>query len=286
MLVGTRIFIQCLNDEIDLSIFDFKQKRYGDLVMKRIVLFYLLLLSSQLLVGQLIEDDPLVKDTAISPIEELSSIHVDSIVLDSLIKRAIERSPVVKAGTYNQAFFEAKKNEEKKAILSGVSLLGQYTYGNSGTFNVQQDNTSADEFNQITTTFSNRLVLGGSVQLSIGALLSRRDRIKQANYNVLVASEQLKREIGALKIKIASLYNEFILTKDLLVVYAKAKETAHFNYKMIRIQFEQGETGTTSLLRASDSFTKSSVDYERAKRDFKLVKGELELLTGVQLEGY
>ena len=100
------------------------------------------------------------------------------------------------------------------------------------------------------------------------------------------ANQQAKEEVGAIKAKITSLYNEFILAKDLLRIYAGAKESTHFNYRMVRIQFERGETGTADLVRASDSFTKSVVQYEKSKRDYKQLKGELELLTGVRLEDY
>lgn len=213
-----------------------------------------------------------------------SIVDIESLPLSALMDEAIKNSSIVKATQYQYKAEEAKLAIEKKRILSGISFVASYNYGNTGVISFQEDNQSAGAYNVQSSTTLSRYLVGGNVKIPLDQVFNRKAQINVVQMNIEMRKELMNKEMEVLRSTVFELYNQLVTQKKLVEIYSGALEANELNMQMAQKQFMKGELEIADISRVTEGYTKASVQYEKTKRDYRSFYSQLELLIGLEIK--
>lgn len=200
--------------------------------------------------------------------------------LESLQEKALETSPILQGVEYELKMFQEKRKIAQKRILDHVSFVSSYQHGNIGTLNIQQDNFSPDTYNQLSDVTMNRFVVGVNLQLPLGQVVSRRNQIRMADYDLEVKSQQFNKAKNQILNEVNRLYFDLKQAEKLIKIYGQNVESSKLNLEMATLQFGKGELKLTDLNRVIESYTKAQVQFNEVQQMYLKSKYELQVLVG------
>ena len=204
--------------------------------------------------------------------------------LDAIIDSARLHSPLILT---NQTAVEIKQTElttKKREILKSLSLYSNYFYGNNGMLVVNENFSGATTSGANTNIRTNFYQVGVQFKLDLGTLLDRKNQIKKQQLEVVYAKRQNSNLELQLKEQIIRQYRNLELTRKLLSIYAATKQNAFVNLQMAEKQFLDGEINISDVTRVTDTLTKATTEFERAKAEYLIAFEMLELTVGIDLK--
>jgi len=250
------------------------------------LLFSILLLSLPLN-AQENETKGMMTDDQNLSIAKLSADDYAKLVLPplSLLMESAANSPRIKALMAVKEQEIGNLKTTKRNILSTISGYGNYQYGNYASFmastssNGSATGASAVVSNQQQATYST----GAGISIPLEVIYDRKNKIKTQQAKVKQADYEVLNAIDELKMEIAELYSTAI--QQLVVLKAKAEvyTLSNTEMKMGEIQYLNGDI-TIGQLNSLKTIQAEAIDnYESTRSELNKSLLFLEIKTGVKI---
>jgi outer membrane protein len=185
--------------------------------------------------------------------------------LDEYELLAIQNRKDIQSLTYHRKAAQAGIKQAKSDYYPNLALTGGYI--------------ALDVPNFITVT--NAFTIGAGVKYSLSSLWKTDAKVQQAKAREkeVEANEELLGD--NIRLEINQAYENYLLSKKKIEVYAQAIDQATENYKITKNKYENSLVTTTDLLDADVSSLLANLNYAQAKADAVVAYNKLLFSAGL-----
>lgn len=259
-------------------------KKYNDSLVHFINKFLLLMLAILLSVNMGICQQGSKKRSltptaaASTPLEffESGDLEYQLPPLDTLVNIAIRNSPVIKISHANMQSSEADVTLSRRSWQDYISVFGNYSSGNqrfviSGTTEDQQNNL-VDGYRY-----------GVNVLVPLSEITTRRPKIQKQRAELDAARESIKLSELELERQVTDEYLQLIAAQRTLKILSDNRESTVIQQQLAEKQFKEGTISLEEYSKVHQIYVSSEVNYEMARKNFRLLFLQFETLLGVPL---
>ncbi len=217
---------------------------------------------------------------AYSPSFSQTDTEIDAInlpALENLLDSAYQNSPLLKS---QELLVQQKKimtSIEKKSWMNALSFNSNYS---QGTNNAQTEGVVIPSYTKTSSAWYNA---GLSFNISLSTLLNRKNSISISKINQEIEQNNLEEGKSILKKLLFDLYTKVILDEKKLKIRNQAAVFSNLNFSYAEIEYKNNTITLAEFTKIHESKIKSNINYEEAKRNFKLSIVALEELVGIKL---
>ncbi|HOW08340.1 MAG TPA: TolC family protein [Bacteroidales bacterium] len=183
--------------------------------------------------------------------------------IDTSISEAEIRNTDLKIASLQLTKAEYSIMAGKYSYLPDLGLIGGYTY-QKGTVIYPENNT----------------YIGASLKWNLQDILTNRTVLKQRNFIMEQAEENLANTREQVNKEIARTYRKLKQSEELISVAAKIVEYRSEDLRIKKNRNIAGLNLETELLEAGAALAKAESDYFSAQMNYRIVLSELKILTG------
>jgi outer membrane protein TolC len=167
----------------------------------------------------------------------------------------------------------------RKQVLSAVSLVGNYNYGNL-TGGIVTDPSNASVFGGSSTI---RHSVGVNVTLPLDRLASRRNQIQKETLRIEQAEQQRLDRAQLLQQEVIRRYQDVLLAKKLLGLQQQSYLAAQTEHDLGERQFREGQASLGELSQVNARFAQAAVAQASAANQYETSFLLLESLVGERI---
>lgn len=230
--------------------------------MKRTITTLLLTLHVLWVVGQA---KPQQTEQAVSPQDKFFASS--DYALPLLYDAAIQHSAEIESAEAAKRIASEDIQVGKRMILSGISIGSGYSYGTWMRFGGQLEDTS-NPWNAFSQPVRSNWNVGLNMSFSLLNILNRPNEITKRQM-VLKRTEADRRLVEtAIRKEIIQLYQQLILSRQVLQNYQDAFQSATINKEISDKRFREGEIQVAEQIQAMEYYNASSLALEEAKNTY------------------
>lgn len=123
------------------------------------------------------------------------------------------------------------------------------------------------------------------ISLPLGIFVSQPNNVKIARKNVQIAQETEKSKQQAIKEQVLSLYQDYLMYTQLLVIQTQAAENEYTFYKQAEQKFKNGEIQMADYTSAAKNYNAELTQKIKVQHDLNVTQLQLEQFIGTSLDG-
>ena len=191
-------------------------------------------------------------------------------ILDSLVDKAVENSPTLKAFTHDQA--SIKRNIFKEEKLGSSFRIG---------VNIFSVNTVATQEQSVTTTgvLPN---LGVTLAIDPEKFVNRKSYMRQAHQKYLRSVQQQGAQRQTLKVYIMNQYYEYLELLEGTLIKKHILETRQQQYLTAEVSFKNGNTQYDQLMIIQNGVQLAEQDVLKSHIQSVKKRNEIEIILGIR----
>ena len=245
--------------------------------------FYLIILLSLLSCGVSQAQVLSIGEGGPGQLDQLLAGKFELLPLSTVADSARFHSPALKNAELDLRSQELALRDAKLAILKALSFNGNYNYGTNARFN-SSESSSSDINNSLSITENANYSVGISIKLSLYDILSRKNTLNRSNLEIQKFKHDREILLQALDELVVTAYQDCLLKKKLMDLFASDRVSADLNLQMARKQFQSGEITVAQVTDMIDAHSKSIISFESAKADLQISLFKLSQLSGIRIE--
>jgi len=199
--------------------------------------------------------------------EEVTATLQDPVILDSLARKAIENSHLIKALGQEVQVFDEEVKQKKRLWLSSFRLG----------VNAFSANTTLDQNNQSTTTYGVLPTLGVNVSIDVEKIVNRGSYIRQSRHRREYAQQMQYETQQDIRMKIRGMYYDYLLHLETINVRQNALQMRKQQELFLKNQVKTGEATYEQLLIVSNQVHLSEEALIKARLNARKKRDEIEV---------
>ncbi len=122
------------------------------------------------------------------------------------------------------------------------------------------------------------------VSLPLGIFVSQPNNVKIARKNIQIAQASEKSKQGAIREQVLSLYQDYLMYTQQLVIQTQVAENEYTFYKQAEQKFKNGEIPIADYTNAAKSYNTELTQKIKVQHDLNIARLQLEQLIGTSLD--
>lgn len=192
-------------------------------------------------------------------------------ILDSLVDKAVENSPTLKAFTHDQALYQEEYLQKKRNWISSFRIG----------VNIFSVNTVATEEQSVTTTgvLPN---LGVTLSIDPEKFVNRKSYMRQAHQKYLRSVQQQGAQRQTLKVYIMNQYYEYLELLEGTLMKKHILETRQQQYLTSEVSFKNGNIQYDQLMIIQNGMQLAEQDVMKSHIQSLKKRNEIEIILGIR----
>ena len=233
--------------------------------MKKTFTTLLFTLHVLLVVGQTKPQQTVQVEQQLSPMEKFFASS--DYALPLLYDAAIQYSAEIENAEATKQIAQEELKIGKRQILSGIALGSGYSYGTWMRFGGNQDEV-ANPWNAFNQPIRSNWNVGLNMSFSLLNILNRGNEVNKRQMGVKRAEADRKQVEREIRKEIINLYQQLVLSKEVLQNYQDAYQSAVINKEISDKRFREGELQVAEQIQAMEYYNASSLALEEAKNTY------------------
>lgn len=122
------------------------------------------------------------------------------------------------------------------------------------------------------------------VSVPLGIFVTQPNNVKIARKNMQIAQAAEKSKQAAIREQVLSLYQDYLMYTQLLVIQTQAAENEYTFYKQAEQKFKNGEIPIADYTNAAKNYNTELTQKIKVQHDLNIVKLQLDQLIGTSLD--